>query len=170
MRFDRQVLCHLLWLLPVAFWPGSNSYDGVKFTLLAVAASLWLGHAGWQKWHGRPSLQLDKRWFGVWTGLIFLLGIETFTASNPALVWRTGLLISLFALVTHQTAKQTGGLPKQLPLLAAATLGAALAGTYGLLQIADLVPGAPTSSGYPPGISTRSARGMRFSITSEARR
>jgi tetratricopeptide (TPR) repeat protein len=143
-----------MWLLPVAFWPGSNSYDAAKFTLLAVATSLWLGHAGWRMWRDQPGLQLGNIGFRIWAALMFLFVLQMFTAVNASLVLRTGLLISLFALVTHQTTRQTGGLPRQKPLLAALTAGASVAGVYGLFQMAHLLPGAAPHLGYPPGIST----------------
>ena len=47
MRFDRLVLIFILLVLPVALWPGSTSYDGAKFTLLALAGACWLGSLAW---------------------------------------------------------------------------------------------------------------------------
>ncbi len=154
MKFRRQILIHLLWLLPVAFWPHSNSYDAAKFTILAMAVGLWLGHAAWLEWRGHSGLPMGNRGLTIWGSLVFLLGIGLFASANPTLVVRAGLLISLFGMVTLQTSRQIGGLQGQKPLLAAVTLGASLAGIYGLLQMAHLLPGAAPFSGYPPGIST----------------
>jgi len=154
VRFDRIVLFNLLWLLPVAFWPGSNSYESVKFTILALAVALWLGNAAWQRWNGHQHWPSGIQGLCISGSLVFVLGSGFFTAENPALVVRTALLISLFAFVVYQTRKQKGELPEHNSLLVAVCIGASAAGIYGLLQIAHLLPGAPVSSGFPPGIST----------------
>jgi O-antigen ligase/Flp pilus assembly protein TadD len=154
LKFHRHVLFHLLWLLPLAFWPGNNSYDAAKFTVLAIAACLWLGSTAWLQWRGKNLLTPGNHGLGLWGNLVLLVWIGIFYSTNPTLVMRTGLLMTLFALVTFQTSRQTGGIAGQKSLLAAITFGAALSGIYGLLQMAHLLPGAPPSSGYPPGIST----------------
>lgn len=154
MKFSRQILIQLLWLLPVAFWAGNTNYDAAKFTILGLATGLWLAHASLRQWQGYPGLPLGNKNILIWGSFVILMGISLLNASNPTLVVRTGLLVSLFALVTFQTSRQTGGLPRQNPLLAAVTLGAVLVSVYGLLQMASILPGAPPASGYPPGIST----------------
>lgn len=154
MRVHRYILVHILWLLPLAFWPGNNSYDAAKFTVLALAVSLWLGNAAWMEWRGQSGLPLGKRGMAALGGLIFLVGAGVFNSANPTLVVRTCLLISFFGMVTLHTSLQTGDLKRQKPLLAAVTLAATAAGIYGLLQMGHWLPGAAPSSGYPPGIST----------------
>ncbi len=154
MKFNRFILMHLLWLLPLAFYSGNHSYDAAKFTILAAAVSLWLGQAAWLEWRGQSGLSLGNRGLLALGGLVSLAAAGVIQSHSPTLVVRTCLLISFFGMVAFHTAKQTGGLTNQKPLLTTVTMAAAISGLYGLLQMAHWLPGAPPSSGYPPGIST----------------
>ncbi len=154
MNFSRPILISLLLILPIAFWPASNSYDAIKFTLLASATSLWLAYAGWQQWQGRSVLSLNRKALASWVSLIIVFGVGIFGACNPGLVVRTYLIVSMFALVVYQTSRQSGGLSGQRSLLIATSISATVAAIYGLLQWNHILPGAPVATGYPTAIST----------------
>jgi O-antigen ligase len=154
MRFDRLVLIAVLLVLPVAFWPGSTSYDPAKFTMLAVAGAFWLGHLAWRLAKGRPIPHPPRMFLIAGVALLAVMGVSALGAPQDDLVLRTSLLTALWLMVAFQTAVLVDSATRMRTVLSAAVVAGVGASLYGLAQIAGILPGAPEASGYPPGIST----------------
>jgi len=154
MRFDRLVLIVLLLVLPVAFWPGSTSYDTIKFTLWALAGAAWLGNLTWRLGTGRSVARTPLGPLAAGISLLAVLSISAVNAHHVPLVWRTVGLTALWLAVVRQVAVTTESTSRLNTLVAAAVTAGVAVCLYGLAQIAGLIPGAPAESGFPPGIST----------------
>ncbi|MEN8007136.1 MAG: O-antigen ligase family protein [Candidatus Krumholzibacteriota bacterium] len=154
MRFDRLVLIVLLLVLPVAFWPGSTSYDAVKFTLWALAGAAWLGGLAWRMAKGRPVPRPPTLLAAAGITLLAVLAISATRAHHTGLVLRTVGLTALWLAVVRQVAVTTTEASRLHALVACAVTTGVAVCLYTLAQITGLVPGAPVSSGYPAGIST----------------
>lgn len=154
MRFDRLVLIAVFLVLPVAFWPGSTSYDPIKFTLLAVAGACWLGHLAWRLGKGRPIPRPPGRLLIAGVSLLAVMGISVIGAPHRGLVLKTSLLTALWLALVFQTAVVVDSSARMRTVLSAGVIAGVGASLYGLAQIAGMLPGAPEASGYPPGIST----------------
>lgn len=151
---ERRSLLFLLLVLPVAFWPGSTSYDALKLALWPGVCGLWALDLGRRLWTGQAGL-ISRRHVMAGAGLLVFLGlagVAPAAARGPAL--RSALLICCW-LATVVAVRRVGACPTWRPrLLAALTASAAVACLYGLAQMAGLLPGASIGSGMPVGIST----------------
>ncbi len=154
MRFDRLVVIVLLLVLPVAFWPGSTSYDAVKFTLWAMVGAAWLGNLAWRLGSGRPVWKPPVGLFAAGISLLAVLAVSAVNAHHVPLVWRTVSLTALWLAVATQVAVTTESTSRMSTLVACAVTAGTAVCLYGLAQMAGLVSGASVESGYPPGIST----------------
>ena len=154
MRFDRLVVIVLLFVLPVAFWPGSTSYDALKFTLLALAGAAWLGNLAWRLATRRSIQRPPWVLFAAGVSLLLVLSVSAVGAHHAGLVWRTVGLTALWLAVVWQVAVTTTQTKRMHTLVTCAVTAGTAACLYGLAQMAGLVPGAPVESGFPPGIST----------------
>jgi O-antigen ligase len=82
------------------------------------------------------------------------MAISAVTARNTDLVVRTIILTTLWLMVVFQTAVRADSPARRNAILTASVVSGVIVGLYGLAQISGLLPGAPESAGYPPGIST----------------
>ncbi len=149
-----RVLCLSYGVLPVAFWPGSTSYDAVKLTVLALGGALLI--AIWARDRGGRSV---RPWRPTWLAVLGaallaagLLGLPG--AANRLLVLQALLLVACWLVLAGATAAAIAGRDELRRLLAWLAGGAALAALYGLSQMAGLLPGAPADSGMLAGISS----------------
>jgi O-antigen ligase len=154
MKFERLVLMMLILVLPVAFWPGSTSYDASKFLVWTAAAALWIGNRGWLLWSGRVE-NFSRRWLLI-TGLgLTLLGlIGVFPADCPMMALRSTILIGFWILTVIVSRRAGVDAKARASLLAGLVVSASVVSLYGLFQIAGWLPGASAESGMPVGIST----------------
>lgn len=147
-------LLALLLVLPVAFWPGSTSYDAAKLAVWAVAGGLWALDLGRWLWVGRAG-PVSRRQVVALVGLaafLGLVGVAPAAARGPAL--RSVVLICLWTATVMMTRRMGAHPAWRLRLLGAMTASAGVACLYGLSQMAGLLPGASASSGMPVGIGT----------------
>lgn len=148
---ERALLVVLAFLIPLVLWPGNTTYDAAKFTLLALAASLWFVWRGWKLWRGEPVTPIPAAHIWSWATLLLVLVPGLWAGGNPLLVVRTFAILTLFGWVAGLTTR----LPSRpVTILAALNVSAFLAALYGLFQMAHILPGAPAVSGFPAGIST----------------
>ena len=154
MRFDRLVMIVLLIVLPVAFWPGSTSYDSIKFTLWAMAGAAWLGNLAWRLGTRRSVQQPPVGLLAAGISLLAVLSVSAVGAHHVGLAVRTVSLTALWLAVVWQVAVTTTETKRMRTLVTCAVAAGTAACLYGLAQMAGLVPGAPVESGFPVGIST----------------
>jgi O-antigen ligase/Tfp pilus assembly protein PilF len=148
------VLTFFYFLLPVAFWTGSTSYESSKLTLLAFAGAALAGHAAW-RWRGRRELNVRFTWLiatGIALLLVTLLSLPK--AGNRGLVLQAFCLISLWLCIALATAETITTRSRLLLMLGALIASASLCAIYGLLQIKGILAGASPQTGMPPGISS----------------
>jgi tetratricopeptide (TPR) repeat protein len=150
----RFILICFYFVLPVAFWPGSTTYEAVKLTLLALTAAALMANCGWI-WRRRRTLDIRPSWLMfTGAGLVGLALLSLARAANRPLVWQGVALLVLWLWVALTTSEFITSRHRLRQLLMPLVVGCSLAGLYGMLQIIGLLPGAPPATGMPPGISS----------------
>jgi len=149
----RFALFLLSFVLPVALWTGSTSYEPAKFLLWALAAAAWFALLAMAI--ARRRILTMPPWGLLLAGasllLVMLPGLWRATA--PALVVRAMLWSALWWLTAVTTALALRDRRDLRRLLWCAIGGVAIVCLYGLLQIAQILPG-PGEWSVPFGIST----------------
>jgi len=149
----RFALFLLSFVLPVALWTGSTSYEPAKLLLWALTAAAWSALLA-MAIARRHILTIPPRGLllaGASLLLVMLPGLWRATA--PALVVRAMLWSALWWLTVLTTALALRDRRDLRRLLWCATGGVAVVCLYGLLQIVQALPG-PGEWSVPSGIST----------------
>ncbi|MFH1844693.1 MAG: O-antigen ligase family protein [bacterium] len=152
MRFF--LLCLFFFVLPVAFWPGSTSYEASKLTALALVGAFLLFAASY-RWSRRHELILRPSWL-LDAGLALLLigSCGLFLAVNRWLVLEGIFCLALWLWIAGSTSEAIRSRAGLFGLTRALVLGGVVAAGYGLLQLAEILPGAPHRFGLPVAISS----------------
>ncbi len=142
MTLGRHAFLHLTWVLPVAFWPGSTSFDPPKFLAWTVAVAVWLATV--------RALPLAPAAGGLLAlAAAALAGLAAPAPSPPHALRVAGAL--LIAAVTLAAAAQ-GDTPLRRRLLWGLQAGGLFNGVIVLLQAAGAVPGTPDTVFMARGI------------------
>jgi tetratricopeptide (TPR) repeat protein len=155
MRADRIILRVLLGVLPLAFWPGSTSFETPKLLLFFLAAGgLVLLHSC-RIWRGQEPIPRPSRGWLILAGLFLVSAvIGLFRAPHFGLALRTVLLVVGWLVILGSLASSHPDFKQIRLTLGVLVASASLVCLYCLLQIAGWLPGAAPDTGMPPGIST----------------
>jgi O-antigen ligase len=147
------ILLIFTFLLPVIFWPRSTSYEASKLTLMAVTAALLIAIYALRV-RQRKALAFRMNWLGG-AGLVVLgVGLATLPwAVNPVLALQAVLLLGAWLVLAGSYSVEITARRHLVMFITAVTLGCVLAATYGLLQMARVLPGALDAASRP-GISS----------------
>ncbi len=154
MTIARLILFCLCVVLPVAVWPGSTTYESVKFAAWSVGGAALLAAAAWSIGRG-AALRLPPR-PALAAALLLLAAILVSFLGAPSRVLpsRTLALAALW-LVTAEAARAVSISRRDLRLLvSAAVIGGTVTSVLALAQMGGLLPGAPTWTGQLSGIGT----------------
>lgn len=153
MTSARFALFLLSFVLPVALWTGSTSYEPAKLLLWALAAAVWSALLAIAIAR-RQILTMPSRGLQLAGASLLLVMLPgPWRATAPALVVRAMLWSALWWLTALTTSLALRDRRDLRRLLWCATGGVAIVCLYGLLQIAQILPG-PGEWSVPSGIST----------------
>lgn len=150
MTASRNLLVLLLGVLPVAFWPGSTSFEALKLLGLALLVAVWLAEIGFGLVRGRtpPLPPLQVLWLGG--ALAVVIGLSATSAHSLHLVVRSSALALAGAAAVHTAMAAAPA--DRARLRAAAQVGGALSGLYALTQWFGWLPGVPLGQDMARGI------------------
>jgi len=149
----RRSLLLLSFVLPVALWTGSTSYEPAKLLLWALTAAAWAALLAAAVLR-RRTLTIPARGLLLAAGSLLLVMLPgLWRATAPALVARAMIWSALWWLTVMTAALALRESRDLRRLLWCATGGTAVVCLYGLLQIAQILPG-PGHWSVPAGIST----------------
>ncbi len=154
MRQDRVILALLLGVLPVAFWPGSTSYEAAKFLVLSLSVSALLFNSAWRIGRAQGLVIPTNPQLGIWIGLPLVILLSGLLSETPALAVRTWILALAWLLVLWIASSRIREISHLRLILRAMTASAVATSLYGLAQIAGLLAGPDAALGVPAGIST----------------
>jgi tetratricopeptide (TPR) repeat protein len=149
----RFALFLLSFVLPVALWTGSTSYEPAKLLLWALAAAAWFALLAVAIARRRTLTMPPRGLLLAGASLLLVMAPGLWRATAPALVVRAMLWSTLWWVTALTTALVLRNRHDLRRLLWCATGGVAVVCLYGLLQIAQILPG-PGEWSVPSGIST----------------
>ena len=155
MQAHRFILRLLAGVLPLAFWPGSTSFEVPKVALLFLGAGGLLLASGFRFWRGeqRPALP-SKYWLSLAAGGILVAVPAVVRAPHPGLALRTVLLVLSWLVILLSSARAHAHIRELKGTLRVLVLSVTVTCLYALAQLGGLLPGADPATGMPPGIST----------------
>ncbi|HPF69436.1 MAG TPA: O-antigen ligase family protein [Candidatus Krumholzibacteria bacterium] len=142
MTFGSRVVLHLTWVLPVAFWAGSTSFDPPKILLWSLAVAAWLAAA-------RPAVITAGA--GALPLLAAAAGASLLTGGPGVILGLRTVLMLLLAAATAAAVAQADADGRRR-FLWGLQAGGALTAAVALLQAAGLVPGVVPTVYLKPGI------------------
>jgi len=149
VTFTGWVLSLLIGVLPLAYWPGSTSYHGLKWTLIATAAGGLMARGAWG-FHR----SISRRLIWVLASLLAVILATGIAARHPMLAMRELAIAWCWVVLVFGF-----GMIRSNPALTRRILGVGVLGMMpvcllGFAQMAK-VPGMPVpADNNLPGIST----------------
>jgi len=139
----------MLSVLPVAFWPGSTSYEVAKFLVIALAIAGLFGTAAWKIWRRQPLVLPPRKFFGGALAVVLLILGSGLAGGGLWLSLRTAVLVSAAIIVSSIAFLSVRTESHLKNLLRAIVAGGCLTSLYGLAQLKGLLPGPDPALGVP---------------------